>query len=66
MGLHFSAKAYNVFVFSALSFVSQLEDPPPEAYELEKVALARVAFEATQQRFPDSFSGCGYFPDSSG
>ena len=39
MGLQFSAKAYNVFVFSVLSFVSQLEDPPPVAFEREKIAL---------------------------
>ena len=43
LGLQFSARAYNVFVFSVLSFVAQLEEPPPEAFESERRALARAA-----------------------
>ena len=43
MGLQFSARAYNTFVFSVLSFVCQLEDPPPLALDMEKLALTRAA-----------------------
>ena len=43
LGLQYSALTYNTFAISTLTFLSQLEDPPPDIYDLEKRALRRVA-----------------------
>ena len=35
LGLHFTARAYNTFVFSVLSFLWQLEEAPEEVLKLK-------------------------------
>ena len=35
LGLHFQASIYNALALSTLSYVSQLENPPPEIIQLE-------------------------------
>ena len=43
LGLQFAAEAYNTFVLPTLTFVAQLEKPPPEALQAEEKALVKAA-----------------------
>ena len=43
LGLQFAAEAYNTFVLPTLTFVAQLEKPPPEALQAEDKALFKAA-----------------------
>ena len=43
LGLQWAAKTYNIYAISVLSYLAQLEAPPPEAYRAEVSALRRAA-----------------------
>ncbi len=43
LGLQYAAKTYNTFAMSVLTFLSQLEEPPSEAFVAETKALRRAA-----------------------
>jgi hypothetical protein len=43
LGLQYSTLTYNTFAMSVLTFLAQLESPPEEIYEVERVALRRAA-----------------------
>jgi len=42
LGLHFTARAYNTFVFSVLSFLWQLEEVPEEVFKAEEQVLQQL------------------------
>ena len=42
LGMHYTAKVYNAFAFSTLSFVWQITDVPSTALDAEKIALSKL------------------------
>ena len=53
LGMHYTAKVYNTFAFSTLSFVWQLTDVPPNLFEAEKNALRKLTPGPGMWRLPE-------------